>query len=408
MSSPAPTASRKPVANGRSHRRRPWIPYALAALVALILIAGFQPRPVPVETARVARGPLRATVDEEGRTRVRHRFVVSAPVAGLLRRIPFKAGAEVEAGRTVLAVIDPIPSALLDARSRSLAEARRDTARANLAKAQAAHQFASADLRRFEQLFRENTVSQQELEGSQWREAAAAKELAAAESALRQAEAELAEFIQPLPGVDPPSARPVEVLAPAGGRILRVIEENARVVTPGTPLLEVGDPRDLEVVIDVLSRDGAALAPGARITLDQWGGSQPLEARVRLVEPAAFTKISALGVEEQRVNIIADLLTPPEERPGLGDGYRVEAKIVVWEAPDALKVPAGALFRRGNGWAAFGINRGRAELRKVEVGRSSGLETQIQGGLNEGDTVILYPGDRVRESLRVRPVDLSP
>ncbi len=402
-----PTPTTVPNRPRRSPRR--WLPYAAGALVIATLALGLRPKPAPVETARVATGTLRTTVNEEGRTRVRQRYLVSAPVSGQLRRIPFKAGAECQAGSTVVAVIDPISPALLDARSRRLAEARRDSVAANLEKARTSHRFTTSDLGRFQTLFKEGTVSTQELESSQWREASAAKELAAAESALRQSEAELAEFNLPTTPTDAaaPDRKPVEIVAPASGRILRIAEENTRVVTAGTPLLEIGDTSDLEVVIDVLSRDGAGITPGTRVELDQWGAPEPLLAKVRLVEPAAFTKVSALGVEEQRVNVIADLETPPAKRPSLGHGFRVEAHIVVWESNNILKLPAGALFRRGSHWAVFVLENGRSSRRTVEVGRSSGSETQVISGLKEGDTVILYPGDRITEGLRVAPVDFN-
>lgn len=406
---PGPGAPGPSSATPPRPRRRPrrWLPYAGGILLIALILAGLRSQPAPVEVAKASQGKLRATVNEEGRTRVRQRYLVSAPVSGQLRRIPFKAGAECQAGTTVVAIIDPISPALLDARSHRLAEARRDTIAANLEKARTAHRFATNDLARFQRLFGEGTVSTQELESFQWREAAAAKELAAAESALRQAEAELAEFALPSASDPVPSRKPVEVLAPATGRILNVLEENARVVAPGTPLLEIGDPTDLEVVIDVLSRDGAAIQPGAAIELDQWGAGKPLSARVRLIEPAAFTKVSALGVEEQRVNVIADLLTPADQRPSLGHGFRVEARIVVWESDNVLKVPSGALFRRGPNWNTFVLENGRAVRRSVDVGRASGSETQVLKGLQEGETVILYPGDRVTEGMRVQPVDLS-
>lgn len=389
-------------------RSKRWLPW-LGALVLVALIAlGFRPQPLPVETAVVAEGTLRATINEEGKTRIRQRYVVSAPVSGRLRRIDLKAGAEVQAGQSVVAVIDALPAALLDPRARALAEARRDTAVANLEKARKSHEYARSELLRYQSLFGTASISVQELEPIQWREAAAAKDLAAAESALRQAEAELLDFS---PGPESPgadAAKPVEVRSPAGTRVLRVFEESARVVTAGTPLLEVGDPTDLEVVIEVLSRDGAAIPAGARVELEQWGGDQTLEGRVRLVEPAAFTKVSALGVEEQRVNVIADLITPAGQRANLGDQFRVEAHIVVWEAEHTLKVAAGALFRKGPAWAAFVIRNGRAELRAVQTGRSSGAEMQVRQGLAKGDTVILYPGDRVQAGKRVRPIQVSP
>ncbi|MBI4327383.1 MAG: efflux RND transporter periplasmic adaptor subunit [Chloroflexi bacterium] len=404
-----PTPSDQPPAsalrrNNNSRHRRRWLPYAGAVVLAALLAAGLWPQPVPVETARATVGVLRATVNEEGKTRVKQRFVVAAPVTGQLRRIPFKPGAEVLAGETVLAVIDPLSPALLDARNRALAEARRDTAAAHLEKARAAHVFAASELRRFEKLFAEKTVSIQERETVQWREASAAKELAAAESALRQAEAELAEFASSHDGALSPVRSPTEVKAPAGGRVLRVFEESSRVVTAGAPLLELGDPSDLEIVVEVLSRDGATIVPGTKVELEQWGGGDPLAAQVRLVEPAAFTKVSALGVEEQRVNVIADLLAPPGQRGNLGDNFRVEARIVIWETSQALKVPSGALFRHGQEWAALVVANGRAQLRDVKAGRSSGTETQVLEGLKEGEEVILYPGDRVRDGQRVKPI----
>jgi HlyD family secretion protein len=387
------------------HTRR-WLPYAGAVVLVALITAGLWPRPIPVEMARAAVGTLRATVNEEGKTRIKQRYLVSAPVAGQLRRIPFKAGAEVRGGETVLAVIDPLSPTLLDARTRTTTEAKRDTALANLEKARAGQHFAASELRRLEKLHAEKMVSVQELESGQLREASVAKEQAAAESALRQAEAELAEFAgNALAGTNN-VCDPVQVKAPANGRVLRVFEENARTVTAGTPVMEIGDPADLEVVVEVLSRDGAAIPPGTPVELEQWGGGEPLKAKVRLVEPAAFTKISALGVEEQRVNVIADLLTPPDQRRNVGDNFRVEARIIVWEAPDALKVPAGALFRKGEQWAAFVVADGRARLKIVKAGRSSGTETQVLEGLKQGEEVILYPGSRVRDGQRVTPVIL--
>ncbi len=381
------------------HRVRRWLPYVGVFALAALITAGLWPKAIPVEIAQATIGPLRATVTEEGKTRIRQRFVVSAPFAGQLRRLPFKAGAEVKAGETVVAVIDPVAPAPLDARSRASADARRDSASANVEKSRAAHAFAANELKRFEKLFGEKTISVQELESAQWRETSAAKELAAAASALRQVEAELAEFAsREVNG----SRQPQQVLAPASGRVLRVLEENARVVAGGTPLLEIGNPADLEVVIEVLSRDGAAIQPGTPVELEQWGGGPPLHGRVRLVEPAAFTKVSALGVEEQRVNVIADLVTPLEQRPGLGDNFRVDAHIVVWSAEKVLKVPVGALFRKGDAWAAFTVSEGRARLRAIEAGQSSGTETHVINGLRDGDSVILYPSSRVQDGTRVK------
>ncbi len=392
--------------NPPARRPRRWLPYVGALLLIGLITAGLWPRPVPVETAFVSLGTLRATVNEEGKTRIKQRYVVSAPIPGQLRRIPYKVGAEMVAGQTVVAVIDPLSPAMLDARAHALSEAKRETAVANLEKARTGHKFAVSELQRFEKLAAEKTVSVQELEAAQMRETSTAKEEAAAASAVRQAEAEMAEFTWSGDNGTNSLGDPREVKAPASGRVLRVFEENARVVTPGTPLIEIGDPADLEVVVEVLSRDGATIPPGTKVELEQWGGGAPLQGVVRLVEPAGFTKISALGVEEQRVNVVADLTTPTAQRASLGDNFRVEARIIVWEADKALKVPAGALFRRGDQWAVFAIADGRAKLRTVKVGRASGSETQILEGLKEGDQIILYPGSRVHDGERVKPVTI--
>ncbi len=402
MSTPvAPTSAvRRNGGVGRFFRRLvPWL--GVIALIAAIA-AGLWPKPPIVETTRVVTGLLRVTINEEGKTRIQQRYTVASPVAGYLRRITLKPGAEAAANETVLALIEPLPPALLDVRARTLAEARRDVAVASLARAREAHRFAASELKRVERLNRDQVVSPQELEAVQSRESAATRELAVAETSLKQAEAELREF-SVAPGAANSTQTPVEVRTPVTGRVLRVFEESARVVNAGTPLIELGNPADMEAVIEVLSRDGAGIVAGTKVELEHWGGPQPLQARVRLVEPAAFTKISALGVEEQRVNVVVDLLTPVAERQSLGDNFRVEGRIVVWEEPRALKVPSGALFRRGREWAAFVLAADKIELRAVQTGRTSGSETQINSGLREGEEVILYPGDRLRDGQRVQP-----
>ena len=397
---------KSPKRSNGNHRPRRWLPYIGAVLLIGLLVAGFWPKPAPVETAKAIIGQLRATINEEGKTRIKQRYIVSAPVAGQLRRIPLKAGADVVAGESIVAAIEPVSPALLDLRSTASAEARRDTAAANLEKAASAHTFAASELARFEKLFTNKTISVQELESAQLRESSAAKEESAASSALRQAEAELQEFASVHQHSTNAVCTLTEIKAPSTGKVLHVFEENSRVVAAGTPLLEIGDPSDLEVVIEVLSRDGAAIPSQANVEFEQWGGGVPLVGRVRLVEPAAFTKVSALGVEEQRVNVIADLLTPPEQRLNVGDNFRVEARIIVWQAGDALKVPVGALFRQEDKWATFVIVEGRAQLRLVKVGRSSGVEMQILEGLKPGEHVILYPGSRVQAGKKVTPIKI--
>src|SRR4051812_29010624 len=299
---------------------RRWLLYIAFVGFLVLAFLGLRAPPTPVETARVTTGSLRATVSEEGKTRIKQRYVVSSPVSGQVRRIPFKPGAEVEAGVTVVAVIDPLPASPLDERNRALAEARRESSRVLLEKSHKTQELARNELRRIEQMYEAKTVSPQDVESAQMRETAASREVASAEGLLRAAEAELSTFgIAGEPGSRPTASdggvpTAIEVKANASGRVLHVFQESSRAVLQGTPLLEIGDPADLEVVVEMLARDVAAIAAGAAVSLGQWGGPVPLEGRVRLVEPAAFTKISALGVEEQRVYVVVDITTQLEQR----------------------------------------------------------------------------------------------
>jgi len=407
----SPAAASKPGAP--LWRRR--LPLLGAVVLLALIVAGLWPLAVPVETGAVTRGPLIVTVDEEGMTRVKNRYVVSAPVAGQLRRIDWKAGAPVEAGRTVLATLETSGADFLDARSQAQAEARvraaeatRDAALAQRERADAAAKMYAADFDRLKQLFAQKVLSAQEFDAAQMRTTTALQEERAAEFGLKVAEFELQQARALLSREQPGgSAEPLVITSPVSGRILRVFQESSRVVPGGFALLEVGDPTDLEVRIEVLSRDGVAIHPGARVFLEQWGGPEPLAARVRLVEPSAFTKISALGVEEQRVYVVADFTEPLEQRPTLGDNYRVEARVVTWENPDALRAPAGALFQRGGTWQAFVLDGHRARLRTVQVGHSNGSDAEILGGLHAGEQVVLYPGDKVADGTRIDPIQVA-
>lgn len=416
MTAPRPIPPpQKPKAAPFWRRKLPLLGVLL--LVALIVI-GLWPAAIPVESGQVVRGPLVVTVDEEGMTRVRNRYVVSAPVAGQLQRIDWKAGAPVVAGKTVLATLESSGADFLDARSLAQAEARvraadaaREAAAAQRERAVSAAKLAAAEFERARQLREQKVASPQEFDLAQMRAETAAQETRAAEFGLRVAAFELEQARalltrgQPAEGIQSPAELPpLVVTSPVDGRILRVFQESARVVPAGFALMEVGDPTDLEVRIEVLSRDGVAIRPGARVILERWGGDEPLNARVRLVEPSAFTKISALGVEEQRVYVIADFTDPLEKRPTLGDSYRVEARVVTWEKADALHAPAGALFQRGGQWQTFVIEGGRATLRAVKTGRSNGVVTEILEGLAEGDPLIVYPGDKVLDGTRVKPL----
>jgi len=413
---PAPTSSPRSAPRTSAWRRR--LPLLGGVLLVGLIVLGLWPQAVPVEVATVTRGPMIVTVDEEGMTRVKNRYVIAAPVGGQLRRIDWKAGAPVAAGKTELAVLEPSDADFLDVRTQAQAEARvraaeaaREAARAQGQRAEAAAKMFAADLERVKRLRAENVLSAQEFDAAQMRAETATQETRAAGFALRVAEHELQQAHAMVSrGTAVRSGQNVEPLiitSPVHGRILRVFQESARVVPAGFALMEVGDPTDLEVRIEVLSRDGVAIVPGARVLLEQWGGSEPLLARLRLVEPSAFTKISALGVEEQRVYAIADFVDPVAKRPTLGDSYRVEARIVTWENPNALRAPAGALFQRGGHWQTFIVDGGRATLRTIKIGRTNGVETEILDGLAESARVVVYPGDKVRNGARVRALEVA-
>jgi HlyD family secretion protein len=391
-----------------------------AALVVAALVWGFRPQPPIVDAATAGRAPLRVTVEEEGRTRVRQRYVVSAPVSGFLRRLPWNVGDPVRAG-DVVAEIEPPRVEPLDPRTREQAEAR-------VAVAQAATRAAEQRVRTAEE-----QVRTARLDAAYWRQERdraaplleagdiakerydkLAFEMRRAESAVRTAEetaatarvevetaraeiqAARAALVAAAAGPNP-AREVVAVRAPAGGRVLRLVRESEGAVARGEALVEIGDARALEVEIEVLSADAVRMGPGTRVIFTRWGGEPPLEGWVRVVEPLAFTKISALGVEEQRVRTIADITSPEELWRRLGDGYRVEASFVLWEAGDVLQVPAAALFRHDGEWAVFVVENGAARRRMVKVGQRTGLAAQILEGVEAGERVIVHPDDAVAD-----------
>jgi HlyD family secretion protein len=385
----------------------------LAVLGALAY--ALYPAPVPVEVTQVARGPLRVTVDEDGRTRIKEQYTVSAPLAGRLARITLKPGDPAEAGKTLLAAIDPQDPSLLDPRAlaetqarASAAQAALDRAGASVTASAASLELAQTSLARLREAAKAGSSNPKELDDAALTQTIRAEELKAATFARDIARFELEQASAALIHAQPqtsgaPDAHRFEILAPVTGRVLRVLQESAAVVAPGQPLIQIGDPADLEVEVDVLSTDAVAIHPGAPVSLERWGGEHPLRAVVRLVEPKAFTKISALGVEEQRVYVIIDFVDPPPARAGLGDAYRVEARIVVWEDPDVLRVPTGALFRDADSWAVFTVESGRAQVRRITLGKRNSDHAQILTGLTAGDSIILYPSDKVHAGTRVAP-----
>jgi HlyD family secretion protein len=397
---------------------RPWIRRA-ALLLALLALAGgigwgFAPQPPLVDVAPVDRGPLRMTIEEEGRTRVRDRYVVSSPVPGFQHRLELEVGDVVSAGQA-LARIEPLRATGLDPRSRAEAQARVAANEALVQQTEqqrrvAANEAALAETlrERAARLLADGTATRDDLDQLEARARSAAASLRSADFAVQAARYHLEAARTALLYTSrevPEEDERLEVLSPVAGRVLRILRESEGVVAAGQPILELGDPAALEVEVEVLSADAVRLGTGTRVLLERWGGDAPLEGRVRRVEPVGFTKVSALGVEEQRVLVIVDLASPPEAWQRLGDGYRVEAVFVLWAGQDVLRVPQSALFRdpQGSGWCAFVLSGGRAARRAVEVGERNGLTAQVLGGLSAGETVIVHPPDEVRDGGRVRP-----
>lgn len=398
---------------------RNWLTLAVGALLAAMLAYAFWPRPVMVDTGTVTRGPMQVTIDEEARTRVRDAYVVSAPVGGRLLRVVVEPGDSVTGGETVIARMLPLHPSALDVRTReqaralvSAAEAALRLARADLNKALADKDLADLELERARGLRENDNLAQATLDRREreWRLANASLDTAKAAISMREAElasarARLISFSErPLPAN--PEAVPEEgaipLRAPVSGRILRVMQESETTLAAGTPILEIGDiSNDLEIVAELLSSDAVRVAPGNRVIIRKWGGPHDLAGTVERVEPWGFTKFSALGVEEQRVNTIIRFSDPIERRAKLGHGFRVEARIVTWEAGEILTVPASALFRHQGGWAVFTLESGRARLVEVGVGHSNGIQAEVISGLQSGQEIILYPGPGLAGGTRV-------
>ena len=383
------------------------------AVIVAALVFGFLPRAVIVDVKHASRAPLSVTVEEEGQTRVIDRFVVSAPVAGYARRTALDVGDPVDAG-DVLLELEPLRSDVLDPRSRAEAEARVASSGAALLEAEqkitaarADDELSRLDLERKEKLREIQYVSEGELDRARATARSAKAKMRSAVFGMDVAKHELEAAQTALAysaatnGAD--SLEMVAVTAPVSGRVLRLIRESEGVVSSGQALLEIGNPKALEVEVDVLSADAVRIVPGTRVLYYRWGGDGPLEGVVRVVEPTGFRKISALGVEEQRVWVICDITSPPEEWQRLGDGYRVETSFILWEEDDVLQIPASALFRNDDGWAVYAVSDGRARVTPVKPGRRNGLSAELAEGLTEGDAVIIYPGDDVADGVRVRP-----
>jgi HlyD family secretion protein len=401
-----------------------WIAVSGLALAGvLLLVWALRAPPVPVDTAVIARGALEVTVTEEGRTRVRDVYTVSAPVDGTIERTPREVGDAVVAGETVVAMIRPSVPGFLDARSLreaeaivAAAEAMVDSARAQVREAEAQLSFAKSEHARAFELHRKEAVSASRLEEVQTALSTAEARLASARATLSayQHVQQMAQARMVGPHVDDRRTGEgdgtddccLPMYAPVDGRVLTVHHESEQVVSAGTALIEIGDPRQLEVVADLLSSDAVRIEEGAAARIDGWGGPKPLAAKVRTVEPAGFTKVSSLGIEEQRVRVILDFEGAPDERPRLGHGYRVMTHVAVARIEDTLLVPLAALFRRGDTWSVFVVDAdGLADERVVTIGERTSREAVVLTGLEAGDRVILHPGDRISQGTRLRERD---
>lgn len=405
----SPPWAAKRVPGGR-HLIRNSLPWLGGMLLVALIGWGLWPKPVIIETGVVGRTELTTRVSEEGKTRIRNRYVVAAPVAGKMRRVTLKAGDPVEAGRTVLTTIEPAAPPLLDPRARTQAqaviamqEAARGRAGQALEGAKAGLKLAETERERMRSVKQQGTLSEADRDRMETEATVKAAEVRAAEFAVQVADYELT---QARAALERPagelSNNLCEVTSPVGGRLLKVLQESETMVAPGTQLVEVGDPNDIEIEAEILSRDAVTIHPGDAVDIDQWGGEHPLRGRVRRIEPAAFTKISALGVEEQRVIVLSDLVDVPESAKALGDRYRVEVRVAVWHADNVLTVPSGALFREGNAWKTYIYQNGTARLTAVEAGHSDGNLTEILSGLKPGDKVLLHPPDVVKDGTRVK------
>ena len=386
---------------------------ALGAALAAAAGWALWPQPQPVDLAVARRGPLAVSVSAEGVTRVRQPFAITTPMAGSLARIALQVGDRVEAGITELARISPAAPALMDARSRAQAEAAVHEAQSALALADTRLRQAISDLEnaqtertRARALAEAGTISARALELAEQGFTATAQALAAARSERDLSAASLerarAQLIGPEATASPEIVR---LLAPQSGIVLSITDPSGRPVQPGAPLMTLGDLSDLELEIDLLSADAVRVSPGARAEVDRWGGERVLGAVVRRIEPAAFTRVSALGIEEQRVRLVLDFTDPPDSRPGLGDRYRVVVRVILWEGDDLLRVPQAALFRHAGGWAVFRHLDGRAVLTPLQTGRQAEGQAEVLSGLTEGETVVLYPASTLTDGARIRPRD---
>ncbi len=384
-----------------------------AAAISAAVYFSFQTQPVPVDLARVIRGQMEVTINGDGVTRIQNLYEVSSPVTGTVHRSPVTVGDKVIAGETLVAVIEPTQPAFLDTRSRLQAEAAVQeagaalrVAEATIGRAEADYKYARDQFERAETLFGGGTITQSSRDDNKLllERARTALVLALSERALRQSTLDRTNAA--LIGPDTNASRAadsccIQIFAPADGEILSIASTSEHVVMIGAPLVSIGQPDDLELVVDLLSSNVVRLSEGASAYVERWGGDNALLAKIRRIEPSAFTKVSALGIAEQRVRVLLDILSPADERPTLGDGFRVFVRVIEWQNDDALQVPISALFRDGDDWTVFRVQEGQALITKVSIGQRNSSVAQILDGISEGDTVITHPSDRVSDGIEI-------
>ena len=411
-SAPASVRDQRQRRRARARRFRQGLGIMVIAAGLVLAALALRAKPVGVDAAEAVVGPLTVSIEESGRTRVKDRYVVSAPTTGRLSRVWLEPGDAVTQGDT-LAEISPSSSPLIDQRSRAEAEARLGAARSALgqarvrvARAVAAREQAERELERSRKLGAAGALSPRELEIAEFALRLQVEEVASGEFAVKVAAEEVRLASAALEQREgSPERYHIDVLAPASGRVLRVLQESAGLVQAGTPLIEVGDPAALEVVVDLLTTDAVHVTPGTPAQIVGWGGDHELAARVIRVEPSGFTQLSALGVDEQRVNVILGISAPRSEWAALGDGFHVEARLVLWRGEQVLQVPALAVLRQGGGSAVFSIEGDRARLVPVVIGHRGDIQVEVESGLSAGNRVIVHPGDRIKDGVRVEQLE---
>ena len=395
--------------------RANWLKRVVGALVliaAIVVVIWFVwPRPILADLAAVTSGPMEVTIEDEGKTRVRNVYTVSAPLVGRVLRNPRRVGDQVAADETIVAVLQPMAPSLLDVRSReevqaaiAAAEAAVKFAEAEVRRIDAALEYSRTELTRAQALFRTNTIAAKMLDKAKF-------DVETNEAALVSAKAQLdvrrheqhnatARLIDPSSSAQPGPSCCVQIRAPVSGRVLKINQESETVVQPGTPLIEIGDVLDLEIVADLLSTDAVQIKDGASVRIDGWGGPA-IQGRVTRVDPAGFLKVSALGIEEQRVRTVIDFVDPPRTWSRLGHDFRVIVHVKIWDAENALTLPVGALFRKGDDWAVFAVKDGRARTTLLRIGRRNNRVAEVLSGLSAGDQVVLHPSDRIKDGVAI-------